>query len=303
MSSGSRDQRLSVFARRQHGVFTLGQTASSGYSRATVRRRLETRAWVELAPRVYRVALAGDVDWIARTMAATLSVDGVACRRSALALFGLFGHPPEPEVLVVREARTAARLPQRSTNVLPPTDLTVVDGIPATTPVRTLIDVASRLAPAVFEDVLDKAIVQRVVNVRRLEARARALWAPRRNGCAIVLALLEQRHPELRNARNLWEAKVLRVVRELGLPEPRVNYRVQVGGKRRYIDLAWPDTKVAVEFDGFVPHSTRRVFDDDRVRQNGLVADRWTVFRVTKTMLEADALGAFRPIACAIAER
>jgi very-short-patch-repair endonuclease len=141
------------------------------------------------------------------------------------------------------------------------------------------------------------------VNVRRLETRAQALWAPRRNGCAIVLALLEQRHPELRNARNLWEAKVLRVVRELGLPDPRVNYRVEVGGKRRYLDLAWPDAKVAVEFDGFVPHSTRRVFDDDRVRQNHLVADGWTVFRVTKTMLDTDALGTFRPIACAIAKR
>jgi len=303
MSPEHRDVQLSVFAHRQHGAFTLSQAVSSGYSRATVRRRLETRVWQELAPRVYRVALAGEVDWIERTMAATLSVGGAACRRSALALYGLLGPPAEPEVLVVRQARTTARAPQRSTNCLPPVDITVVDGIPATTPVRTLIDVAGRLAPVVFEDLLDSAIVQRLVNVRRLEARARALWAPRRNGCAVVLSLLETRHPELARAANLWEAKVLRVVRDLGLPEPRVNYRVQVGGKRRYIDLAWPDTKVAVEFDGFVPHSTRRVFDDDRVRQNHLVADRWTVFRVTKTMLDTDPLGTFRPIACAIVER
>ena len=84
---------------------------------------------------------------------------------------------------------------------------------------------------------------------------------------------------------------------DLGLPPPRVNYRVHVGGRRRYLDLAWPDVKVAVEFDGFVPHSTRRVFDDDRARQNELVAARWTVFRVTKTMLDADPAGAFRPVA------
>jgi very-short-patch-repair endonuclease len=72
---------------------------------------------------------------------------------------------------------------------------------------------------------------------------------------------------------------------------------VQVGGRRRYLDLAWPDVKVAVEFDGFVPHSTRRVFDDDRARQNDLVAARWTVFRITKTMLDSDPVGTFRPIA------
>ena len=61
--------------------------------------------------------------------------------------------------------------------------------------------------------------------------------------------------------------------------------------------------KVAVEFDGFVPHSTRRVFDDDRVRQNDLVDDDWLLFRLTKTALEADARRAFDPIARALGKR
>ncbi len=98
---------------------------------------------------------------------------------------------------------------------------------------------------------------------------------------------------------NVWEAKVLRVVTRLGLPQPVVNHRVRVGGRVRYLDLAWPEAKVAVEFDGFVPHSTRRVFDDDRARQNDLVADGWTVFRVTASMLR-DPERTFGPIALAI---
>jgi very-short-patch-repair endonuclease len=69
----------------------------------------------------------------------------------------------------------------------------------------------------------------------------------------------------------------------------------------RYLDLAWPDAKVAVEFDGFVPHSTRRVFDDDRARQNDLVDDDWSVFRITKTMLDDDPGGTFGPIAAKVA--
>ncbi len=153
-----------------------------------------------------------------------------------------------------------------------------------------------RLPLALFEDVLDTAIVQRLVRVERLEARrAGALGAAAEWLCAIVLELLEQRHPGARARRaNVWEAKVLRIVRRLGLPEPEVNHRVRVGGSVRYLDLAWPDAKVAVEFDGFVPHSTRRVFDDDRARQNDLVADGWTVFRITKTMLDADPERTFR---------
>ena len=175
--------------------------------------------------------------------------------------------------------------------------MTTVDGIPATSPMRTLIDLGGRLPRSRFEDVLDRAIVQRLVTSTASSIGRSSL---RRPGAMAARSCWPSSSSVTRSsggARNLWEAKVLRVVRELGLPEPRVNYRVQVGGKRRYLDLAWPDAKVAVEFDGFVPHSTRRVFDDDRVRQNHLVADGWTVFRVTKTMLDTDALGTFRPIA------
>ena len=301
--SNTRERQLSVHARAQRGVFTLEQAMATGYSRTSIRRRIKAGAWEEVAARVYRSAPAADADWRCVTMAAALAGGGVACRRSALALYGLWSPPPDPEVLVRRTARTSSRLPQLSTDALPACDITTVEFIPTTTAARTLIDMGGRLPLVRFEDVLDTAIVQRLVTVDRLRTRAQELWAPRRNGCAIVLALLEQRHPDLRLARNVWEAKVLRVVRAIGLPDPRVNYRVQVGGKRRYLDLAWPDAKVAVEFDGFVPHSTRRVFDDDRARQNDLVAEGWTVFRVTKSMLDSDPGDTFLPIGIAIAAK
>ena len=67
------------------------------------------------------------------------------------------------------------------------------------------------------------------------------------------------------------------------------NHPVVVGGRRRVIDFAWPDHGVAVEFDGFEAHSSRRVFDDDRVRQNDLVDEGWRVYRLTATMLDRSA--------------
>jgi very-short-patch-repair endonuclease len=297
----SRIERLREFAERQHGVFTLAQALESGYSRSTVYRRVAAGEWSAPAPQVFRVEPSSAASWRTATMAYTLSIGGAACRQSALALHGLFGPPAEPEIVVLRTRRTGARAPAPSTDRLPPIDLTVVDGIRTTAPPRTLIDVAGRLPRARFEDVLDTAIVRRAVTVDRLRARAQDLWAPRRNGCAIVLELLAARDPGLHLARNVWEAKVVREARRLGLPTPCLNFRVRVGGRVRYLDLAWPDAKVAVEFDGFVPHSTRRVFDDDRLRQNDLVAAGWIVFRVTKTMLDADPTATFAPIATAIA--
>jgi very-short-patch-repair endonuclease len=118
-----------------------------------------------------------------------------------------------------------------------------------------------------------------------------------------VLELLDQRDPELANARNVWEARVLRMARAARLPRPKSNHRVHVGDHDRFLDLAWPEEKVAAEFDGFVPHSTRRVFDDDRVRQNDLVDDDWLLFRLTKSALEADPERAFDPIVRAVGKR
>jgi very-short-patch-repair endonuclease len=134
-----------------------------------------------------------------------------------------------------------------------------------------------------------------------LERRARELHAPRRAGCATVLRLIAETHPEVTRARNGWEARVLRVLARLGVPAPRVNYRVRVGGRTRYIDLAWPDHMLAVELDGFVAHSNRRVFDEDRARQNDLVAAGWQTYRVTWKAIATDPVHAFRHVIAALA--
>jgi hypothetical protein len=211
--------------------------------------------------------------------------------------------PAVPEITVLRTARRNSHRSVHITDKLPSIDITSVDGFPATTPIRTLIDLGSALRRDRFEDLFDEVLVTGAVQAQRLEARARELLAPRRRGCAIVLELLEESNPELTRARNGWEAKVLRAVSRFGLPSPRVNYRVRVGGRTRYIDLAWPEAMVAVELDGFVPHSKRRVFDDDRLRQNDLVEARWEVYRVTWTAFRSDAREAFKHVIVAVSRR
>jgi hypothetical protein len=176
------------------------------------------------------------------------------------------------------------------TDTLTAADRALFDGIPATSPARTLVDLAAVMVTSDFEDVLDVALVRGVVTRQTLQRRARLLAHPRRRGSAAVLRLLADRHPDVEEARNAWEARMLRLTRALGLPDPVPNHPVVVGGRARKIDLAWPDQRVAVEFDGFVPHSRRRVFDDDRARQNDLVAAGWTVFRFTKPTVTREAL-------------
>ena len=293
-------EHLRAVARRQHGLFTLAQVLAIGTSRATVRRRLASGDWSEVDTRVYRIATGTPVDWKAVLMARVLTTKGWASHESAGSLFGLIEHSCDPVVSVLSSARTAARRTSHSTSCLPPVDRTSVSGIPATTPARTLLDLATMMPEPAFHDVLDVALLRRLVVPARLRARAEALWTPRRGGCAVVLRALDERAHARGELRNVWEARVLRELRARGLPEPSCNHLVRVGGRRRHLDFAWPAQAVALEFDGFEPHSLRRVFDDDRVRQNDLVDAGWRVFRVTSTSLTNDPKRTFGPIARAL---
>jgi hypothetical protein len=225
-------------ARRQHGLFTLTQALGGGTSRSTVRRRLASGQWLEVDTRVYCIATGTALDWRAVLMARVLATNGWASHQSAASLLGLVEPSEVPVVTVLSSARTAARPGIRSTSCLLPIDRTSVDGIPATTPARTLLDLAMVMPLSRFCDVLDLALVRRVVLPSRLRARAEALRTPRRRGCAVVLKALEEREQVNGEVRNVWEARVLRELRALRIPQPSCNHLVRVGGRRRYIDFA-----------------------------------------------------------------
>jgi hypothetical protein len=294
---------LRFHMRRQLGLFTLAQALSSGFARKTLRRWLANRMLDEVAPRVYRFP-GSRLDWHVKLLAFALSADALAARLSAAALYGAHNPPKVPQLLVVRGRRNLDRVEVHSTLDLPSSDITRVGVIPATTPIRTLIDAAADLESSAVEDLVDKMLIRRLVYPVPLERRARELCAPARPGAARVLRTLATRHPDLEQARNEWEARVLRLSRRFGLPDPVPNLPVIVGGRLRFLDSAWSPARVDLEFDGFLPHlETRKVFDDDRARQNDLVDDDWKVFRVTSTMLRNNAAKHFEPIARAVSQR
>jgi hypothetical protein len=236
-------------------------------------------------------------------MARVLSVDGVAYGRSAAALYRLLPAPREPEILVVRNGRGRLRYGLHSTRSLPRTDRATVRKIPATMPGRSIIDAAASMPFPAVCDLVDTAVARRLVRPAGLARRAAELRNSKRPGCTKVLHALATQHPLLDQARSNWEAHVLRLAGEHGIPEPVPNLAVVSGGQRRFLDIAWREEMVDLEFDGFEAHLIRRVFDDDRARQNQLVDDGWQVFRLTSKLLEADPVAAFAPIVNAVRAR
>jgi hypothetical protein len=67
-----------------------------------------------------------------------------------------------------------------------------------------------------------------------------------------------------------------------GLPRPVPQYRVFVAGEFvARVDLAWPELRFAVEYDGQW-HVDPRQLADDRARLRALQAAGWEVFHVTR---------------------
>ena len=190
-----------------------------------------------------------------------------------------------------------------STRDLASADVTVVDGIPTTAPARTIIDVVATLVSRERGELVDRAIVTGLVRAGRLSlALARALTRRGAEGVRSCSDSWRAPSPRTRKRSQWVRGSRFGSCSTGPCPRPRVNHRVRSGGRVRYLDLAWPEFMVAVELDGFVPHSTRAcVFDDDRARQNSLVAEGWTVFRLTWTALERDPGAALAPILAALA--
>ncbi|WP_395955369.1 hypothetical protein [Bifidobacterium myosotis] len=83
-----------------------------------------------------------------------------------------------------------------------------------------------------------------------------------------------------------------------GIPQPAVNYTVPDAlfdsGFPMTLDMAWPEYKVAVEYDGDHHRTSKTQWRRDREKRDRLIGRRWTVFVATAASLaDEDARAEF----------
>jgi very-short-patch-repair endonuclease len=187
------------------------------------------------------------------------------------------------DVTVPMASRSESRRDRRVHRTpLPDEDVTRRGAVPVTTPERTWRDLAGVIQPAALLAVTDQVLGRGVL---RAELERQLRRRPTGRGSAQACAVLPVADPR---AESPMESVLRWILHEAGLPAPALQYVVRddAGAFLVRADLAWPDRKVLVEFDGDV-HRERDVFVDDLRRQNRLVAAGWTVLRFTS----ADVLG------------
>ena len=280
------------------GKIFRGSTAV--HSGRLTRAQLRTSAWRRVFPDVYACTSLAVTHRISAIAAAGVLLPGaIVCGRSAAALWGvpLVGPADDVELTVPTTCRAGAvRGVQVSRRSLASADVTRRDGVAVTTPLRTALDLG-RITP--FDEAvvaIDRFLRARLVRLADLQESAASLSGP---GCRQVRRAvasadgLAESPPETRLRLALGRSP---------LPTPVAQYVVRDGdGRIARVDFAWPDHRVALEYEG-AWHGEGHQVGKDRKRLNRLAAAGWLVVFVTaEDMRRLDEL--FVRIAAALKSR
>ncbi len=177
---------------------------------------------------------------------------------------------------------TETGLSIRRTDYMPARHRCHVDGIPATSVERTLLELAGRVPSELVEIAADSALRQGATTVDRLLQLLDEMSGKGRRGVVAFRHVLASRTDWTPTDSSL-ETKTLRMIRRAGLPEPIIQR--PLGSKAEPIgrvDLYYPHKRLVIEVDSYRYHSSRVAWQHDLTRQNGLMHEKLRILRFTE---------------------
>jgi very-short-patch-repair endonuclease len=282
------DASVVEVAERQHGVVSRRQLEEQGVGREAIELRLRASRWHRLHPGVYAVGhrvLSREAWWLAAVMYAG---DGAALsHRSAAGLWEIRGWSGGViDTTVPRRCRSGGPV-RRHYSLLPADEIAECSGIPVTSVPRTIFDMAAGSPPEAVEAMLREAEYRRLYD--RLSLHDLLERYPRRRGSKAVRAALARVEERPGRICSRLEERFLPFLDRFGLPRPRFNAWLQVGGERCQVDCLWPAARQIVELDGWEGHATRAAFRSDRARDRRLRVAGYGVTRIAWMQLDDEA--------------
>jgi hypothetical protein len=205
--------------------------------------------------------------------------DAVVSGYSAAELLGASCGPPDvPAEITVpgRSLRVPAGLVVHR-DVLAPGEICTLDGVRATSPLRTAFDLARRpdLTAAVVA-------VDALARVGGFDPDLLLNFGARYRGARGTARLSEVLTLADRRSGSPMETRVRLLLVLAGLPRPEVQFPVLDDLRRRafWLDLAYPRHRVGIEYEGS-HHTTPEQVRRDTSRFTRLVAAGWRMYRYT----------------------
>jgi very-short-patch-repair endonuclease len=265
-------QPLGPLLARQHGAVTLDQLRAVGFV-GRQPRLLYAQGWTSPSRGVFVEPSPSD-PFLAGLSAALLASPGaVACRTSAARVHQLWGLPrwspaEVPQILLPEGIKRPQRNGMRTHYGLPRGEMVRRHGLAVTTLDRTVRQVAigSTLKAEDLVCVVDCAL--------------RLGWRP---APGLVARLRKALSLADRRSESALETRLRLILVMAGLPPEALQFQLFTVDGHCYarLDIAWPSRRVAVEADGRAVHDAPYALYRDRVRQNVLEVDGWTVLRFT----------------------
>ncbi len=264
------DRRVTRTAASQYGVVSREQCLEAGLTERTVLRRVQQGALERLGPNSFRIAGAPPT-WHGAVRAALFDAgpSALVSHRSAARLHHFDGFRDDlVEVLMPHRARRrVAGVVVHGTHRLQRSDRTVVDGLPATTPMRTVFDLAAVVDRDALARAVDAAVRDGGVTVAGLQRRLRT---ERRTGLAGVRAL-DAVLPDSGGHSRL-ERMFLALCRRFALPRPVLQQVHRARGRFvARVDFRFAGSDLVVEVNGQAAHVTRTQRARDAERQAELL--------------------------------
>jgi hypothetical protein len=262
-----------VFA-AQGGVATFSQILVH-LSRRGLQRRLRSAELVKIFPGTYSLGTPDDLRRL-RGLDLRCGEHVSVCMGTAAAIFGFDtegvtdlhvlnpqGHSLRDHDGLVVHRREGA-------------PLTSYRGRRLTAPAWTAVEVARSLQRPRALATLDAALRSQTCVRRDLLAAADDQTC--RRGIVTVRGLIPMARPA---AESPMESEARLVLLDGGLPEPVLQHEiVDRDGRLWRVDFAWPDRRVAVEYDGFDWHSSPEALRRDRQKRAALEEIGWRVVSI-----------------------
>lgn len=292
------NDEITRIAMIQHRCIHRQQLMAAGFSQKMIARRVANGRISQPHRDVY--VLDGP-DQRTAAMAAILHLRGDALLSGLTAahIWGIWRESAVDTIDVTVVGRGAVRLAgvtMHRTSHLARQDIRWRDGLPLTSPARTLLDLAGLLDSLELEAAL--ASTRRLRLVRDADFATAIAAAPAsKRGIARLRKLLAQ-ESAARDTRSVYERRLLGLIKLAELPSPVTN--VTVAG--HMVDMFWPDQRLVVEFDSWNYHHNRRAFERDRLRDQRIAAAGHRVTRVTARQVDHTPYATIARLAASLAQ-
>jgi hypothetical protein len=276
----TKDRDALEFAAAHGGVVTADRLAELGFTSHEIRGRVRRHNWKSIGRGGYRLIPIRD-HRDSLLAAVTVLERAVISHESAAEIHG-FTRIPLGLAVVSVHSRTTHDFPGvRAVRChdLDESHVTFAGPVPVTTIERTVVDLAAGRSPGHVGAIVDDLVSRKLLDFPTMVEIAGSVARKGKPGTVTMREVIELRGGEMRPQSEL-ERRARRLLESAGLPAPIPEFPIPWAPNRRFDD-AYPEHKLAIEWDSRRYHGQLDAFEADRLRDREAAIHGWRVVRFT----------------------